>query len=73
MELLGGRYELEELIGSGGMGEVFRARDLLLDRVVAVKRPTEPFAGRARERFQREARSAGAPEPSARRGGVRHR
>ena len=35
--LIGGRYRLEQSIGSGGMGEVFRAVDTVLGRAVAVK------------------------------------
>ncbi|MFI5047124.1 MAG: PASTA domain-containing protein [Acidimicrobiia bacterium] len=58
VERLGERYEVEELIGAGGMGEVFRARDLRLERTVAIKRPSASFTGSSRERFRREARSA---------------
>ena len=36
--LLGGRYQLDQIIGRGGMAEVWRARDLRLARDVAVKR-----------------------------------
>ncbi|WP_204053143.1 serine/threonine-protein kinase [Microbispora siamensis] len=56
---LGGRYELEELIGQGGMGEVWRGRDLRGHRPVAVKILAPQVAGVAsRERFAREARAA---------------
>ena len=34
---LAGRYRLESLLGHGGMGEVWRCRDLRLDRELAVK------------------------------------
>ncbi|XVQ82071.1 protein kinase domain-containing protein [Microbispora siamensis] len=56
---LGGRYELQELIGQGGMGEVWRGRDLRAHRPVAVKILAPQVAGVAsRERFAREARAA---------------
>ena len=55
-----GRYEVEREIGRGGMGIVYRARDLALERPVAIKLlPLELAAHRElRERFLREARTA---------------
>ena len=60
--VLGGRYALIEHLASGAMGDVWRASDGVLDRVVAVKvlKP-ELFEDPAfRERFRREARQAGS-------------
>src|SRR5262245_7756658 len=53
-----GPYEIQAPIGAGGMGEVYRARDTRLDRIVAVKILPAEFAGEPmlRERFDREAR-----------------
>ena len=63
-ELLGrlGRYDIEQLIGSGGMGVVFKAFDRELNRPVAIKALTPQLAssGPARKRFSREARAAAA-------------
>jgi serine/threonine protein kinase len=52
-----GPYEIELLLGTGGMGEVYRARDPRLDRTVAIKVIPQQFAQDARRmgRFQREA------------------
>ena len=53
------RYELEELVGRGGMSSVYRARDRILGREVAVKMLHEEFATDTEhvERFRREARA----------------
>ena len=63
-EMLGriGRYDVERLIGSGGMGVVFNAYDTELHRPVAVKllAPYLASSGSARNRFAREARAAAA-------------
>jgi eukaryotic-like serine/threonine-protein kinase len=58
-ELIAERYQVEELIGTGGMSSVFRAYDTLLERRVALKVLHEQFArdGDYVERFGREARS----------------
>src|SRR6266849_11157646 len=59
-----GRYRVEGLVGTGAMGEVYRAYDPVIDRLVAIKvlRP-ELIAGSGSEqwlqRFRREARAAG--------------
>lgn len=62
--VLGGRYRIEEVIGRGGMGAVYRATDERLGRKVAVKVITVAGAAdpelraRVRARFEREARAA---------------
>src|SRR6204780_615140 len=51
-----GPYEIIEPIGAGGMGEVYKARDTRLDRIVAIKISNERFT----ERFEQEARAVAA-------------
>jgi serine/threonine-protein kinase len=53
-------YEVLELLGRGGMGEVYKARQLRLDRLVALKvmRPNLIASAEAARRFQREAQAA---------------
>jgi serine/threonine-protein kinase len=57
-----GPYEILEPLGSGGMGEVYRARDGRLQRIVAIKTLRRDVAGDPDriQRFEREARSASA-------------
>src|SRR6202140_5966189 len=58
--VLSGRYELSHLVARGGMAEVYRARDLLLDRPVALKVlfPELSVDRAFVERFRREAKAA---------------
>jgi serine/threonine protein kinase len=51
-----GPYQIEALLGAGGMGEVYRAVDTRLNRKVAIKISTEQFSAR----FEREARAISA-------------
>jgi len=57
-----GVYEIQSLIGAGGMGEVYRARDPRLNRAIAIKVLQDPVAGDPllRERFEREAKATAA-------------
>ncbi len=59
-QMIGERYELRDRLGHGGMATVYRARDLKLDREVAIKLLADNFAGdeEVRRRFSREARLA---------------
>ena len=51
-----GPYEIVASLGAGGMGEVYKARDIRLGREVAIKIAAEQFS----ERFEREARAIAA-------------
>ncbi|MFL5961564.1 MAG: protein kinase domain-containing protein [Gaiellaceae bacterium] len=61
-EVLSDRYEVEELVGTGGMSSVFRAHDRLLDRKVALKVLHQQYTDDPEyvERFRREARAVAA-------------
>lgn len=58
--LLNNRYQLLERLGSGGMSDVFRARDLMLERSVAIKVLHEQYSNDSsfQQRFRQEARAA---------------
>ena len=58
--VLNGRYQLLERIGTGGMSDVFRARDLMLERSVAIKILHEKYSDDKafQDRFKAEARAA---------------
>ena len=60
LRTLDGRYHVVDRIAAGGMGEVFRAHDAVLDRTVAIKVLHAALAGDSGfvDRFRREARSA---------------
>ena len=59
-DLLNQRYQLLESLGSGGMAEVYRARDLMLERSVAIKVLRADYSSdkEFQERFRQEARAA---------------
>jgi serine/threonine-protein kinase len=58
--LLNNRYQLLERLGSGGMSDVFRARDLMLERSVAIKILHQHYSNDSafQQRFRQEARAA---------------
>jgi len=57
-----GPYEIQAAIGAGGMGDVYKARDTRLDRIVAIKVLPEHVATNPdlKQRFEREARAVAA-------------
>lgn len=59
-QTLKGKYRLDRVLGAGAMGEVYRARNVLVDRTVAIKILKEEFAANEQvvERFMREAKAA---------------
>ena len=60
LQVLAGRYSIERELGRGGMGIVLLARDVALDRLVAIKLLPPHLAAsvESRDRFLREARTA---------------
>ncbi len=58
--ILNNRYQIESQIGSGGMAAIYKARDLMLERVVAIKILRKEFSENPafRERFRQEAKAA---------------
>src|SRR4051794_8497462 len=64
--VLGNRYRLDKRLASGGMGEVWKATDELLGRLVAVKLLKEQYVSdeNFRERFRAEARFAASVQHS---------
>ncbi|HXX77767.1 MAG TPA: protein kinase, partial [Ktedonobacteraceae bacterium] len=62
IEVLGDRYQLQDPIGRGGMATIYRARDLRMDRLVAVKVLREVYSTDPKfvRRFQVEAKAASA-------------
>ena len=62
-------YQIEAALGAGGMGEVWKAHDTRLNRIVAVKTAKTQFS----DRFEREAKAVAAPESSEYCSSVRRR
>src|SRR6267378_1179916 len=60
-QVFDGKYRLDERLGGGGMGTVYRATHLMIERPVAVKVLSQRFVGdeTAQQRFRREARASG--------------
>jgi eukaryotic-like serine/threonine-protein kinase len=62
IEVLGDRYQLQDLIGRGGMATIYRGRDLRMDRLVAIKVLREVYNTHPKfvTRFRQEAKAASA-------------
>ena len=74
-DLLGGRYEMRDVLGYGGMAEVRDGWDTRLDRPVAIKLLSPGFCTQPDmlARFRYGSANSGIAEPPERRGGLRQR